>query len=252
MQEDNCRIEFREITKDAVKQSIKNPRPISQDLVDAQQARRVLDRIVGYQLSPLLWAKIKPGLSAGRVQSVAVRIIVDRQREIDAFVPEEYWTITAQLLTAREEPFTAKLSRYQGKKIDLPNEESALKVKTDITGLPWVVKAVQRRERKRNPAPPFTTSTMQQEAARKLGFTAKKTMQVAQQLYEGLDVGDEGTVGLITYMRTDATRVSNEALSAVRKLIEGEYGKDYVPAKPRTFTAKKGAQEAHEAIRPQL
>jgi DNA topoisomerase-1 len=250
VQEDNCRIEFREITKDAVKQSIKNPRPISQDLVDAQQARRVLDRIVGYQLSPLLWAKIKPGLSAGRVQSVAVRIIVDRQREIDAFVPEEYWTITAQLLTAREEPFTAKLSRYQGKKIDLPNEESALKVKTDITGLPWVVKAVQRRERKRNPAPPFTTSTMQQEAARKLGFTAKKTMQVAQQLYEGLDVGDEGTVGLITYMRTDATRVSNEALSAVRKLIEGEYGKDYVPAKPRTFTAKKGAQEAHEAIRP--
>ncbi len=250
VQEDNCRIEFREITKDAVRNSIKHPRPISQDLVDAQQARRVLDRIVGYQLSPLLWAKTKPGLSAGRVQSVAVRIIVDRQREIDAFVPEEYWTISAQLSTAKEELFTAKLSKYRGKKIELPDEEAALKVKTDIDGLPWQVKAVQRRERRRNPAPPFTTSTMQQEAARKLGFSAKKTMQIAQQLYEGLDVGDEGTVGLITYMRTDATRVSTEAVTAVRQLIQTEFGADYVPAKPRTYASRKGAQEAHEAIRP--
>lgn len=248
--EDKCRIEFREITKDAVKQSIKSPRSISQDLVDAQQARRVLDRIVGYQLSPLLWAKIKPGLSAGRVQSVAVRIIVDRQREIDAFQPEEYWTITANLLTAANQPFAAKLSKHKGAKIELPNEEAALKVKSDIAGRPWRVAAVQRRERKRNPAPPFTTSTMQQEAARKLSFTAKKTMQIAQQLYEGLDVGEEGTVGLITYMRTDATRVSNEAISAVRGLIKSEFGASYLPANPRTFASKQGAQEAHEAIRP--
>lgn len=250
LHDDNCRVEFREITKTAVTESIKHPRPISQDLVDAQQARRVLDRIVGYQLSPLLWAKVKPGLSAGRVQSVAVRIIVDRQREIDAFVPEEYWTITANLLTANKEPFTARLTKFKGKKIDLPNEEAALQVKADIAGLPWLVRSVQRREKKRNPAPPFTTSTMQQEAARKLGFTAKKTMQVAQQLYEGLDVGKEGTVGLITYMRTDATRVSNEAISAVRSYIQGHYGASFVPSRPHMYTAKKGAQEAHEAVRP--
>lgn len=246
----DCRIEFREITKDAVKSAIKKPRPISQSLVDAQQARRVLDRIVGYQLSPLLWAKIKPGLSAGRVQSVAVRIIVDRQREIDAFKPEEYWSVTAQLETEAKAPFEAKLSKYKGKKIDLPNEEAALKVKNDIEGLPWKITSVERRERRRNPAPPFTTSTMQQEAARKLGFTAKKTMQIAQQLYEGLDVGDEGTVGLITYMRTDATRVSQEAVDAVRELIQSQFGTEYLPAKPRTYASKKGAQEAHEAIRP--
>lgn len=250
VKDEDCRIEFREITKNAVKSAIKSPRSIRQSLVDAQQARRILDRIVGYQLSPLLWAKIKPGLSAGRVQSVAVRIIVDRQREIDAFEPEEYWSVTAQLETEAKAPFEAKLNKYKNKKIDLPNEEAALKVKNDIDGLPWKITSVQRRERRRNPAPPFTTSTMQQEAARKLRFSAKKTMQIAQQLYEGLDVGDEGTVGLITYMRTDATRVSQEAVEAVRGLIQSQFGKEYLPTRPRTFASKKGAQEAHEAIRP--
>ncbi len=245
-----CRVDFREITKDAVKEAIKQPRPISQSLVDAQQARRILDRIVGYQLSPLLWDKVKRGLSAGRVQSVAVRVIVDREREIEAFVQEEYWSVTAVLITDKAEEFEAKLRTRSGKKIELANEEEALKVKQDITGLPWVVRSVNKRERRRNPAPPFTTSTMQQEASRKLNFSAKKTMRIAQQLYEGLDVGPEGTVGLITYMRTDATRVSNEAVREVRTLIENEYGSNYIPGKPRHYASKKGAQEAHEAIRP--
>lgn len=248
--EEKCRVDFREITKDAVRQAIKEPRPIAQPLVDAQQARRILDRVVGYQLSPLLWAKVKPGLSAGRVQSVAVKMIVDREREIEAFVAEEYWSVTALLKTDEGSHFSAKLHQKKGKKVELPNEEAARNVERDVQKVPWIVADVQKRERLRNPAPPFTTSTLQQEAARKLNFPARKTMRIAQQLYEGLPLGKAGTLGLITYMRTDATRVSNEAVSEVRDYIKEAHGTSYVPSKPRQYAAKKGAQEAHEAIRP--
>ncbi|MCK9525725.1 MAG: type I DNA topoisomerase [Limnochordia bacterium] len=248
--EEKCRIDFREITKDAIKQAVKKPRSIGQPLVDAQQARRVVDRIVGYQLSPLLWAKVKPGLSAGRVQSVAVKLIVDREREIEAFVEEEYWSVNATLQTKLDELFEAKLHNKAGKKLSLPNEEAAKEVERDATGQKWTVAAVTKKERRRNPAPPFTTSTLQQEAARKLGYAAKKTMRLAQQLYEGLPMGKLGTLGLITYMRTDATRVSNEAVVEVREFIETTHGAAYVPAKPRQYASKKGAQEAHEAVRP--
>lgn len=248
--EKKCRIDFREITKDAVRQSIKQPRSIGQAVVDAQQARRVVDRIVGYELSPLLWAKVKPGLSAGRVQSVAVKLIVDRERDIEAFQEEEYWSVIATLTTQEDEAFEAKLHHRAGKKLNLPNEESANQVARDVTGLDWKVSRVTKKERRRNPAPPFTTSTLQQEAARKLGFPAKKTMRLAQQLYEGLPMGKLGTLGLITYMRTDATRVSNEAITEVRAYIKETQGASYVPEKPRQYASKKGAQEAHEAIRP--
>ena len=248
--EEKCRIDFREITKDAVRQSIKKPRSIAQPVVDAQQARRVVDRIVGYELSPLLWAKVKPGLSAGRVQSVAVKLIVDREREIEAFVEEEYWSVTAMLHTEQKEEFEAKLHRKGGKKLELPNEEAAKQVEKDVTGQTWRVTDVTKKERRRHPAPPFTTSTLQQEAARKLGYPAKKTMRLAQQLYEGLPMGKLGTLGLITYMRTDATRVADEAVAEVRSYIKETYGSTYVPGKPRQYAAKKGAQEAHEAVRP--
>lgn len=250
IREDQCRIEFREITKDAIKQSVKQPKSIAMNLVSAQQARRILDRIVGYELSPLLWAKVKKGLSAGRVQSVAVKIICQRQQEIDAFVPEEYWTITVQLQTDKGDIFEAKLLNFEGKKIQLRNEEDAKTVRDAIKGKAWIVDAVRKRERRRHPTPPFTTSTLQQEAARKLNFPARKTMRVAQQLYEGLDIGPEGTVGLITYMRTDATRVSQEAIDQARQYTKDQYGDSYVPDKPRQFPSKQGAQEAHEAIRP--
>ncbi len=249
LDETECRVEFREITKQAVVNAIKNPRKISENLVAAQQGRRILDRIVGYKLSPLLWAKVKRGLSAGRVQSVAIRIICDREAEIEAFVPVEYWSATAQLKNTNEEKFEAKLFRYKGKKIELHNEGDATKVKQDIAKGNWKIETVVQRERRRNPAPPFITSTLQQEAARKLNFTAKKTMVVAQQLYEGLKVQD-GVQGLITYMRTDATRVSDEAISDVRKLIKDKYGSDFLPQKPRAYRSKSNAQEAHEAIRP--
>lgn len=248
--ENDCRIDFREITKTAVRESIKRPRPIAQRYVDAQQARRVLDRIVGYKLSPLLWAKVKPGLSAGRVQSVAVKLIVERERAIEAFVPEEYWSVTALLATEKREQFEAKLHHKKGKKIELSNEAAAQQVQADVSEAEWVVAEITKRERRRNPAPPFTTSTLQQEAARKLRFSAKKTMRLAQQLYEGLPLGKEGTLGLITYMRTDATRVSNEAVAEVRGLIKEQMGPEYITPKPRQYAAKKGAQEAHEAIRP--
>lgn len=248
--EDKCRIDFREITKDAVRNAIKEPRPIEHALVDAQQARRVLDRMVGYELSPLLWAKVKPGLSAGRVQSVAVKLIVDREREIEAFVEEEYWSITAHLQAKSNEDFEAKLFHKDGKKLALPNEEAAKQVQSDVQGKAWQVVDVQKRERRRNPAPPFTTSTLQQEAARKLNFPARKTMRLAQQLYEGLPLGKAGTLGLITYMRTDATRVSKEAITEVRGFIKESYGDSYVPARPRQYASKKGSQEAHEAVRP--
>lgn len=250
IQEENCRIDFREITKEAVRGSIKEPRSIAQPVVDAQQARRVLDRVVGYELSPLLWAKVKPGLSAGRVQSVAVKLIVDREREIDAFVEEEYWTANAFLQTNNEEQFEAKLHQKNGKKLELPNEEAAKQVQIDVQGKQWRVVDVQKRERLRNPAPPFTTSTLQQEAARKLNFPAKKTMRLAQQLYEGLPLGKAGTLGLITYMRTDAVRVSQEAITEVRSFITEAYGSPYIPTRARQYASKKGAQEAHEAIRP--
>lgn len=250
LDEDKCRVEFREITKQAVTSAIKNPREIADNLVAAQQGRRILDRIVGYKLSPLLWAKVKKGLSAGRVQSVAVKLICDREAEIEAFVPEEYWSATGILQNQAGELFEAKLIQYKNKKIKLHNEAEAQKVKSDIQNLPWIVAKVTRKERKRNPSPPFTTSTLQQEAARKLNFTAKKTMHIAQQLYEGLDVGDEGSVGLITYMRTDAVRVADEAVTEVRQMISSKYGKNFLPARPNRYKSKNQAQEAHEAIRP--
>ncbi len=249
LNDEKCRIEFREITKQAVKNGVKQPRSISENLFAAQQGRRILDRIVGYKLSPLLWAKVKRGLSAGRVQSVVVRIICDREAEIEAFEPEEYWSATALLTNTEDQEFEAKLFRYQNKKIELHNETEANKVKDNLLGKTWTVSKIVEKERKRNPAPPFITSTLQQEAARKLNFTVKKTMRVAQQLYEGLNVG-EGNVGLITYMRTDAVRVANEAVTEVRGLINEKFGTDFLPQKPRVYRSKSGAQEAHEAIRP--
>jgi len=248
------RIEFNEITKAAVQSAIKNPRPIDTNLVDAQQARRVLDRLVGYKLSPLLWSKVKRGLSAGRVQSVALRIICDREQEIEAFRPEEYWTITAVFSPSAtgkaKESFEAKLHRIDGDKVEVKDEATARSIVARLSHAQFAVTAVSRKERRRNPAPPFTTSTLQQEASRRLGFTARRTMTVAQQLYEGLDIGPEGTVGLITYLRTDATRVSEEAQAEARRFIEEQYGRDFVPAKPYQYKNKEGAQGAHEAIRP--
>ncbi len=249
LDDEKCRIEFREITKQAVKNGVKQPRSISENLFAAQQGRRILDRIVGYKLSPLLWAKVKRGLSAGRVQSVVVRIICDREAEIEAFEPEEYWSATALLTNTEDQEFEAKLFKYQNKKIELHNETEANKVKDNLINQTWTVSKIVEKERKRNPAPPFITSTLQQEAARKLNFTVKKTMRVAQQLYEGLNVG-EGNVGLITYMRTDAVRVANEAVTEVRGLINEKFGTDFLPQKPRVYRSKSGAQEAHEAIRP--
>lgn len=253
------RIEFNEITKSAVQAAIKNPRPIDPNRVDAQQARRVLDRLVGYKLSPLLWSKVKRGLSAGRVQSVALRLICDREDEIDAFVQEEYWSITAHLSQAGQnattgkapaKPFEAKLHRIDGKKVELSNEAEAQAVVSRLQGAEFVVTQVTRKERRRKPAPPFTTSTLQQEASRRLGFAARRTMNVAQQLYEGLDIGDEGTVGLITYLRTDSTRISQEAQNEARTYIEDHFGKAYRPAKPPQYQSRASAQGAHEAIRP--
>ena len=245
------RIAFNEITRHAVQESLKHPQDVNERLVNAQQARRILDRLVGYKLSPLLWSKVKRNLSAGRVQSVAVRLICDREREIQAFVPEEYWSVTAKLTKLDEEkPFAAKLVARDGKRIKLGNEDEAKQVLADLKGASYAVKDVSEREQKRHPAAPFITSTLQQEAARKLGFSNKKTMAVAQALYEGIDLGPEGHVGLITYMRTDSTRVANEALEEARKLILSAYGKEYLPTSPRQYKSKKSAQDAHEAIRP--
>lgn len=252
-----CRIEFHEITKSAIQSAVKKPRRIDADLVNAQQARRILDRVVGYGLSPLLWQKVKRGLSAGRVQSVAVRLICDRAREIVAFVPEEYWSIAAHLLPPELESikggsgaFEAKLTLYNGEKIELPDKAAVDKVLAALAGKNFRVSEVRRKERRRYPAPPFITSSLQQEASRKLGFSARKTMQIAQQLYEGLEVGEEGSVGLITYMRTDATRVAAEAQEATRQFVAAEYGKSFVPPEPPRYKSKEGAQGAHEAVRP--
>lgn len=244
-----CRVEFNEITEKAIKEAFKKPRAIDMNRVDAQQARRILDRLVGYQISPLLWKKVKKGLSAGRVQSVALRLIVERENEIERFQPEEYWTIDA-LLRAADTPFVARYTGKKGKKHVPANRKEVDGVLAGVAGQPFRVTAVTKKERRRNPAPPFTTSNLQQEASRKLGFTTRKTMMVAQQLYEGLQIGKEGVVGLITYIRTDATRVSETAQAEARDFIAGRFGNNYVPEKTPVFGTKKGAQEAHEAIRP--
>lgn len=247
------RIEFNEITKQAVEGALAHPRDVDMRRVDAQEARRVLDRLVGYRISPILWKKVRTNLSAGRVQSVAVRLICDREREIQAFIPEEYWTITAQLTPQPPQerfPFEARLIGLGAEKIKIGTEAEANEILAALEGAVYSVTAVRSREQKRNPAPPFITSTLQQEAARKLGFSNKRTMTVAQQLYEGIELGEEGAVGLITYMRTDSTRVAAEAQAQAREFIIQQFGNDYVPASPRQYAAKRTAQDAHEAIRP--
>ena len=243
-----CRIEFNEITKDAIKKAVKNPRAIDLDRFYAQQSRRILDRLVGYKLSPLLWRKVRKGLSAGRVQSVAVRLICERQNEIDAFVPEEYWTLEADLLHDTSE-FTAKLLKIDGKKAEIPNEERINEILADLKDASYLLSSVQKKNRKKSPLPPFTTSSMQQEANQKLNYTAKRTMQLAQQLYEGIAI-DGTNVGLITYMRTDSTRIAEPAQNEALSYIEETFGKDYCPEKPRSYAQKGHIQNAHEAIRP--
>ena len=246
------RVTFNEITKRVVTESITAPRDIDMDLVNAQQARRVLDRLVGYKLSPLLWRKLgRPRLSAGRVQSVATRMVVDRENEIRAFKPEEYWLLDV-LLNRRAESgsFTARYYGKGEKKLELGSEDAVKAVIADVEGKPFTIQTVKRGEKQRAPSPPFITSTLQQEASRRLGMTPARTMSVAQQLYEGIDISGQGTVGLITYMRTDSLRLSDEALSAAKDFIIGHYGSEYYPGKPRTFKTKAGAQDAHEAIRP--
>ena len=247
-----CRVTFNEITRKVVTDSIAQPRDIDQNLVDAQQARRVLDRVVGYQLSPLLWKKIRRGLSAGRVQSVATRLVVEREEEIRAFQPKEYWSLSADL--SRIAPnlggFKADFYGSAGKKQELNSAADVQKVEDAVKASPFTVDSVKRQDKTRNPAPPFTTSTLQQEASRTLNMTPRRTMSVAQQLYEGIELEGEGAVGLITYMRTDSLRLSEEAIAAARGFISARYGKDYCPAQPRQFKAKSGAQDAHEAIRP--
>ena len=244
-----CRVTFNEITKETVQNSIKNPRKIDMNLTDAQQARRVLDRIVGYKMSPVLWKKVRRGLSAGRVQSVAVKLIVDREEEIEKFIPEEYWNILATLLDEdSNKTFVARLYGKNKKKLEIHNKEEVDEILKNIEKGKYIVTEVKKGERKRTPAPPFTTSTMQQEASRKLGFTLKKTMSVAQGLYEGVKVADKGTIGLITYMRTDSTRISEEARSAAKKEIVQQYGAEYY--ENRYYKTKQTSQDAHEGIRP--
>jgi len=248
---DECRITFNEITKKAVTESVKAPRAVDQDLVDAQQARRILDRIVGYKLSPLLWKKIKKGLSAGRVQSVATRIVCDREEEINNFVSEEYWVITADVSTENEEGFTVKLASKNGKKIIVPDEATAKSVLAELEKADYRVESVKKSSKTKKPNPPFITSTLQQEASRKLGFTSRRTMIAAQNLYEGIDIGERGHVGLITYMRTDSLRISNEAMEAAKSYIVSRFGEKYAPKGFNVYKSRKGnVQDAHEAIRP--
>lgn len=248
---DNNRVAFNEITKTGVKSGMSNPHKIDVDLVNAQQARRILDRLVGYKLSPFLWKKVKRGLSAGRVQSVAVRLVVDRENEIRRFVPKEYWSIDAKFTApSSRKVFDAALVTVDGKKLEIPNEAEANNLLARLERAQYTVKSVKKRITKKQPAPPFITSTLQQEASRKLGFSAKRTMKAAQELYEGVDVQGIGAVGLITYMRTDSLRVSDEAKAAAAKYIEMVYGKDYLPPSPRSYKSKNNAQDAHEAIRP--
>ncbi len=245
------RVTFNEITKNVVLQSIKTPRSIDQNLVDAQQARRVLDRIVGYQLSPLLWKSVKSGLSAGRVQSVATRLVSDREKEIEAFVKEEYWLLDANLnKIGVPDPFIARFYGKDGKKTELKNEEETMAVIEAVKNAPFVVHSVKTTDKSKAPAPPFITSTLQQEASRRINMTPRRTMAIAQQLYEGVEIEGQGTIGLITYMRTDSLRLSEEALASAREYILSHYGEKYYPGEPRRFKAKAGAQDAHEAIRP--
>ncbi|HKY32718.1 MAG TPA: type I DNA topoisomerase [Candidatus Polarisedimenticolia bacterium] len=244
------RVMFNEITKRAILQAMENPGAIDQNKVDAQQARRILDRLVGYKISPLLWDKVRRGLSAGRVQSVALRMIVERERERLAFKPEEYWSLAARLQAADPPPFEARLTRRDDKKFEVGSKEEMDAVLADLEGASYTVTDVSAKEKRKNPLPPLITSKLQQEASRRFGFTVKKTMMLAQRLYEGMDIGDRGTIGLITYMRTDSTRVSDEALSSVRAHIAETYGQEFVPGQPRVYAARKQAQEAHEAIRP--
>ncbi|MCM2674749.1 type I DNA topoisomerase [Alkalicoccobacillus plakortidis] len=248
-EQSECRVVFNEITKQAIKDAFKTPRPINMDLVDAQQARRILDRLVGYNISPLLWKKVKKGLSAGRVQSVAVKMIIDREKEIQAFKPEEYWSIAGKFLLNKDE-FEAKFYGIDGKKKDLGSEEDVNQVLAKLKGKNFDVQSVKKKERKRNPVAPFTTSSLQQEAARKLNFRAKKTMMIAQQLYEGIDLGKQGTVGLITYMRTDSTRISETAKEETKAYIETTYGKEYAAKNALAVKKDQKTQDAHEAIRP--
>lgn len=245
----DCRVVFNEITKDAIKESFKHPRPINMDLVDAQQARRILDRLVGYNISPLLWKKVKKGLSAGRVQSVAVRLIIERENEIKAFIPEEYWTIKGEFLKGNELIEASFYGTKDGKK-ELKTEDEVKEILSKIKGNQFSIQSVTKKERKRNPAVPFITSSLQQEAARKLNFRAKKTMMIAQQLYEGIDLGKEGTVGLITYMRTDSTRISDTAKQESAEYIEKTFGKEYISTETKAAKKNQNAQDAHEAIRP--
>ncbi|MCH5324123.1 MAG: type I DNA topoisomerase [Eubacterium sp.] len=247
------RVTFSEITKSGVSEGMSHPRTLDMDLINAQQARRILDRIVGYKLSPFLWKKVRRGLSAGRVQSVTVRLIVDREKEIEEFKPREYWSIDAKLLSGKSrKAFPAKLAEVDGEKFASETKEATDKVLARLEGGEFVIKAIKKSTRKKAPAPPFTTSTLQQEASRKLSFNARRTMRAAQELYEGVEVPDMGAVGLITYMRTDSLRISDEAKNAAAQLIEQTYGKEYLPSKPRTYKSRSNAQDAHEAIRPSI
>ncbi len=245
------RVLFNEITKKAVLDALRHPGKLQQSKYEAQQARRILDRLVGYQVSPILWEKVRRGLSAGRVQSVAVRIVCEREREIQDFVSEEYWSLTATL-KGKDSPvsFDAKLAKWKGKKVKMANEAEALAIRKALESAPYSVSKIVQQEKQRHPLPPFITSRLQQEAYRKLSFPAKKTMWVAQKLYEGVDLGPLGTVGLITYMRTDSLRVSTEAIQQVRGWIKDRFGDSYLPPKPNVYKSRRGAQEAHEAIRP--
>lgn len=244
------RVTFNEITKNAVLDALQNTRKIDENLVNAQQARRVLDRLVGYKVSPFLWKTITYGLSAGRVQSVALRIVCEREKEISDFVIEEYWELEADLADKKNAHFRAKLTKIDGEKPKIENGDSADKIAADVRKQAFIVESIKKSERKRKPSPPFITSTLQQEAARYFYFTPKKTMMIAQQLYEGVELGDEGATGLITYMRTDSTRIAESALAAVREHIDQNYGGEYLPAKAVRYASKKGSQDAHEAIRP--
>src|SRR3984957_7722664 len=244
------RVTFNEITPKAIRAAFDHPRQVNADLVDAQQARRVLDRIVGYKISPLLWNKVRRGLSAGRVQTVALRLIVERELEIRAFIPQEYWSIHAMLDAGEPPLFEAKLSKFKGEDIEIHNQEGADAVLAAVNKAKWEVASVTQKEKRRNPPPPFTTSKLQQAAYNRLRYTAKRTMALAQRLYEGVELGSEGSVALITYMRTDSVRVSNDALDQVRGIIGSKYGPTYLPEKPNFYKSKKDAQEAHEAIRP--
>ena len=247
--ESECRVEFNEITEKTVKSAIKQPRAVNMQLVNAQQARRLLDRLVGYKISPLLWVKIKKGLSAGRVQSVATRMVVDREHEIEQFEPEEYWFVDAELRAGGKQ-LHARLIALDGERVSLSDQAQADAAKARVEQGGFVIRSVKRGEKRKHPAPPFTTSNLQQEASRKLGFTTAKTMQIAQQLYEGVDIEGRGTLGLISYIRTDSVRLSDEAVAAAREAIAARYGAEYVPEKPNVYKGRKSAQDAHEAIRP--